>query len=103
MFDLNPDQVKEHLAKYAVLKCVDRPGELELDVQAVFDTHFHLDGLVGLRGFSHWVENYEFFLFGDLVVTAIDHYVDVVTKTHNNSIVGLELLFHPIERETILS
>jgi len=60
--------------------------KFELYVQALFNTHFHLDRLVFL-GLRARVLHHELFFFGDAVVVAIDDNIDVVPQSHDDSIV----------------
>ncbi len=50
-------------------------------MQTVFDSHFHLDGLVWLGGFLNRVEHYKFlFLVDSTGVAPVDDHVDIISK-----------------------
>ena len=46
MLNFDSHQVEVHLSKYAILKSVDTPTELEFNMKTVFNTDFHLDWLI---------------------------------------------------------
>ena len=71
-------------------------GELEFDVKALFDTHFHFDARVFSRLLADVLHD-ELLLLRDPVVVAIDHHIDKVAQSHHNPIVRLKLLLHSIE------
>jgi hypothetical protein len=49
-------------------------------MQAVFDSYFHLDGLVRLGGLLNRVENDELLFFIDsAAVASVDDHVDIVS------------------------
>lgn len=76
--------------------------ELELDVQTLFDAHFHLDRSVGV-GLGPNVRYDKVFFFRYAVVVAVNHHVDVIPKLHHDSIIALELLLHSVELEIVLN
>ena len=55
-------------------------------MQALFDSHLHLDWFILFWFFACILDN-EFFLFGYSVVVAIDHHINEVAQTHNDTIV----------------
>lgn len=60
--------------------------KFKLNVQALFNTHFHLYWVV-LLGLCAGVLNHELFFFSDAVVVAIDDHIYVVPQSHDDSIV----------------
>jgi hypothetical protein len=80
VLNLDPHQVEEYLPQNAVLHSVHGPCKLELNMQAVFDSYFHLDGLVRLGGLLNRVENDELLFFIDsAAVASVDDHVDIVS------------------------
>lgn len=75
-------------------------GELELYVQALFNAYFHFNRNIYLWLCAQVLYN-ELFFFRDSIVVPVYNNVDVVSKSYYNAIIGLELLFHPIEREVV--
>ena len=71
-------------------------GELELDMQALFNSDFHLDGWV-VAGLLADVLHDEFFLLGNPIVISIYHYIDVVSQAYNDAIVRLKLFLDAIK------
>ena len=75
-------------------------GELELYVQTLFNAYFHFNWNIYLWLRAQVLYN-ELFFFCDSIVVSVYNNVDVVSKSHYNTIIGLKLLFHPVEREVI--
>jgi len=101
VFDLNSDEVEEDLAENAVLEVELAAVELELNVEALFDAHLHLDRSV-LVWLGARVGHYELFFLRYAVVIAVDHHVDVVPKTDYDPVVAFKLFLDPVELEVIL-
>ena len=78
MFDLDPNQIEVHLAKYTVLQMELTLVEFEFNVEALFDSYLHLDGSI-LIWFLTLVRNDKLFLFCYAIVVTVDYDVDVVT------------------------
>ena len=100
MFDFNSDKIKVYFPKYTIFQMELAMIELELDVQAFFDTHLHLDGSIGV-GLGADVSDDEFLLFGYPIVISIDHNIDVVSQINHYPIVSLKLLLDPIKLKIV--
>jgi hypothetical protein len=93
-------QVEADLPQDAVFQMERLLREFELNVQALFYSHLHLDGVV-LLGLNAQVLDEELLLFRDAVIVAIDHHVDEVAESHHDSVVRLELLLDAVKREVV--
>ena len=80
MFDFDPHQIEEHFAQDAIFKGENWPRELKFDMQAVFDSHFHLNGFVRAWWVDHWIKHYELFFLGYSIVVPVDYHIDIVSK-----------------------
>ena len=98
---LDPHQVEAHLAQDAVFQVVALLVELELDVEALLDAHFHLDLLVLFLLLLDNVVHDEFLLLRDAIVASIDANIDEVADAHIDPIVRLKLLLNPIKRKIV--
>ena len=100
MFDFNSNKIEVHFPKYTIFQMKLAMIELELNVQAFFDAHLHLDGSVGI-GFGADVSDDEFLLFCYPIVISIDDNIDVVSQINHYAIVGLKLLLDPVELKIV--
>ena len=100
MFNLNPDQVEIDFAEDAVFQVELTLVEFEFNMQALFNSHLHLDRPVGIR-FSARISHNEFLLLCYPVVISVDYHVDVVAQIYHDSIIRLKLLLHSVELEII--
>ena len=76
--------------------------ELELNVEDAIDSHLILDILL-IFGFRlRGVENEELLFPSDPVVVSIDSDEDKILDLHDDAVVGLELLLHPVEAEVVV-
>lgn len=75
-------------------------SKLEFNMQALFDTDLHLDGNA-LTGTLADVLHNELFLLRDSIVIPVDHDVDIVSQSYDDTVVALELLFDAVEGKVI--
>ena len=101
VLDLDPHEVEEHLPQNAVLEVEFAVVELELNMEALFDAHLHLNRPVLVRLRANVGYN-ELFLLGNPVIITVDNDVDVVPEPDDYSVVRFELLFHAVELEVVL-
>ena len=75
-------------------------GELKFDMEALFNTNFHLDWNKFIR-LSTCILHNEFLFLGDSVIIPVNHDIDKISETHYDAVVGFELLLHAIKGEII--
>ena len=102
MLNLDPNQIEEHFAQYAIFQMKFAAVKFKFDMQALLYSHFHLNWSI-LIGFRTKIGHYELLLFGDSIVVSIDDHIDVVTKPNYNTIVALKLFFNPVKLKIILN
>lgn len=98
VLDLESDQQEVDAADNNVLQMVLALGVLELDVEAVLDSHVHLDAAVDLGGDSVAVDPNVLFA-DDIGHAAGDGDADEIAQLDVNAIVGLVLLLHVLKVE----
>jgi hypothetical protein len=88
MLYLDPDEVEVHLAKNNIFKMKLVCEILKLDVQAVFNTNFKLDGLsCDICGFCGWVLDKEQLVILDFAVVSFHSDSDNVFKASTDTLV----------------
>jgi len=98
--DLYTHKVEADFAKDAILQVERILRKLEFNMQTLFDTDLHLDGNA-LTGTLADVLHNELFFLRDPIVIPVDHDVDIVSQSYDDTVVALKLLFNTIEGKVI--